>query len=135
MNGARAFFLPGSTPRWRTIIPPTAARSPETAPRRSSAPRPPPIRSTQSRDDAEHEGKFLTSSWATRTPADGAARVYGDDEKFRWPRGPRRPPTTPSASWPDADPRRAITEPRTAQQVDDREDPTSISSSLPSVGF
>jgi hypothetical protein len=40
---------------------------------------------------------------------------------------PRRPPTTPSASWPDADPRRAITEPRTAQQVDDRGDPVSIS--------
>jgi hypothetical protein len=40
---------------------------------------------------------------------------------------PRRPPTTPSASWPDADPRRAITEPRTVQQVDDRGDPASIS--------
>jgi hypothetical protein len=40
---------------------------------------------------------------------------------------PRRPPTTPSASWPDVDPRRAITEPRTAQQVDDRGDPASIS--------
>jgi hypothetical protein len=40
---------------------------------------------------------------------------------------PRRPPTTPSASWPEADPRRAITEPRTAQQVDDRGDPVSIS--------
>jgi hypothetical protein len=97
--------------------------------RHTSAPPPAPIRSTQSRDDAEHEGKFLTSSWATRTQADGAAR-RGFMATARNSSGhevPRRPLTTPSASWPDADPRRAITEPRTAQQVDDRGDPVSIS--------
>jgi hypothetical protein len=103
--------------------------------RRPSAPPPTPTRSAQSRDDAEHEGKFLTSSWATRTPADGAARVYGDGEKFRWPRGSSSPTDDTSALWPDADPRRAITEPRTAQQVDDRGDPVSISLLSPSVGF
>src|SRR5688572_2668569 len=83
-------LLPAATGRGCLELHWLALRS--TMNRRTSAPPPAPIRSTQSRDDAEHEGKFLTSSWATRTPTDGAARVYGDGEKFRWPRG-SSPPT------------------------------------------
>jgi hypothetical protein len=61
---------------------------------RPSAPPPVLLRSTQSRDNGEHEGKFLTSDGVTGTPAHGAARVHGGVAPRR---GIATSPTTNSA--------------------------------------